>query len=78
MSSAPLKSYDLEQSAPAGDTNPLNTRYKVNGQRVSQARFNEVRAAAVRQDTFNTVNRAGVVHHYSVAYTSYDFFPSAK
>lgn len=76
--STSLKSYDLQQSAPAGDTNPLNTRHKANGRQISQARFDEIRAAAVRHDSFNTVNRAGVIHHYSVAYTSFDFFPSVK
>lgn len=76
MSTAPLKFYNLEQSAPAGDTNPLNTRYKANSKRVSRVEFDTIKRAAVRHDSFSTVNVNGVVTHYSVAYVPFSFFLS--
>jgi len=76
MNPAPLKSYDLEQSAPAGDTNPLNTRYKANGKRVTREEFDAIRTAAVRHDCFQTSNVAGRVTHYSVARVPFTFFLS--
>lgn len=71
---SPTKSYDLEQSAAAGDTNPLNTKYKANGKRVTREQFDAIRAAAVRHDTFTQANVNGVRTFYSVAYVPFNFF----
>lgn len=76
MSTAPLKSYDLKQSAPAGDTNPANTHFSANGRRITRVEFDTIKRAAVRHDSFSTVNVNGVVTHYSVAYVPFSFFLS--
>lgn len=70
------KSYDLEQSSAAGDTNPLNTKYKANGKRVTREEFDAIRRAAVRHDTFTQGNVNGVRTFYSVAYVPLTFFLS--
>ena len=38
-----MKTYDLSETSIAGDNNPLNTVYKVNGKRVSRAEFDAIK-----------------------------------
>lgn len=71
MSTPPaLRSVQLLRTAPASldRATASNVRRYVDGKPVSRARFDDIRQAAQRMDTFRTVRHGNRWRFYSVAY----------
>lgn len=60
--------HELCESGPAGERDPRNLRFTVDGKRVSREAFDEIkRDPRVRLDTFYTTRNGGNVSHYCTA-----------
>ena len=60
-----MKRIELKTVENAGNTDPLNRRYYIDGRKTTHQKYDACRATALKHDCFHTVSVNGVTTNYS-------------